>query len=601
MAGETGLTGGSAEFPVFKSSEGSFDRAKYNEQDKARIVSDGVNVSLTGKEIDDDLKKKKVSAEDATKKANKFYDDSYDRNLKEIDPAIMRSGVYYDNAYSGIQSDKSTIKRRIEKGEALDGKEIFEMSKDAAKNKIGNINQLKTGKVTEIVDNLGLAAVKDFEAYEDVKNDFDTKIKDEKIKFDPLLEKFQELLTYFNDDAPVTSSKYASLLYSPENNAIISALAKVLEAEGFSNESITKMSKEYGDNIKKLIESKEGKKAEDVIKEASQEAKKEEPKTKTDETKIEEKKSPSATGPTGPASTNTTTGTTGTTGDVKPVEGSSTTSNVEKSSTGPTGPASSTSVENLTNKSTTGGTGATGATKVEDTKKGNEKTKKGEKSNTEKAQDAILESLGIKIGGDKKEGEGGGEEDKSKSKKGKGNAEVEAAQDKILQDLGLSKKAEDKKDGDSKGTTEKAKKETKETKIEDKKPETNQTKPETSSSSTPIKETQVQNLNSVSEPAKTETNTTQTNTTTTGSTANTNTSTSTATSTSSSDMNTASTSADKQKEDSKKAEETKNKEESDKMSKDMSDDIKSMVRLLSQLNTTLQNPLIVIPNKKNFN
>jgi hypothetical protein len=599
LAGETGTSGAAgSEFPVFKAGEGAFDRAKYEEQDKARVVSDGVNVRLTGKEIDEDLKVKKKSADEVIKNARKFYNESFEKNLKELGEGIDTKAIYFTEAYSGADSDRSTIGRKIDKGETIDGKEIFEMSKQAAENKIGNAKLLKDGRVTDIVENLGLRDVMEFDSYEDVQSDFDSKIKDEKLKFDPLLDKFSEVLDYFGVKSQPAASQYAPILYTPENMAIISALAKVLEAEGFTNESITKMSKAYDDNIKKLIEKKEGKKAEDVIKEAAQEAKKEEPKTKTDETKIEEKKSPSATGP---ASTNTPTGTAGTTGDVKPVEGSSTTSNVEKSSTGPTGPASSTSVENLTNKSTTGGTGATGATKVEDTKKGNEKTKKGEKSNTEKAQDAILESLGIKIGGDKKEGEGGGEDDKSKSKKGKGNAEVEAAQDKILQDLGLSKKAEDKKDGDSKGTTEKAKKETKETKIEDKKPETNQQKSETSSSSTSIKETQVQNLNSVSEPAKTETNTTQTNTTTTGSTANTNTSTSTATSTSSSDMNTASTSADKQKEDSKKAEETKSKEESDKMSKDMSDDIKSMVRLLSQLNTTLQNPLIVIPNKKNFN
>ena len=85
MAGETGTSGATgSEFPVFKAGEGAFDRAKYEEQDKARVVSDGVNVRLTGKEIDEDLKVKKKSADEVIKNARKFYNESFEKNLKEL-------------------------------------------------------------------------------------------------------------------------------------------------------------------------------------------------------------------------------------------------------------------------------------------------------------------------------------------------------------------------------------------------------------------------------------------------------------------------------------------------------------------------------------
>jgi adenine-specific DNA methylase len=80
------------------------------------------------------------------------------------------------------------------------------------------------------------------------------KILDEKIKFDPLLDKFSQVLDYFGVKDSFMASQYAPILYTPENMSIISALAKVLEAEGFTNESVTKMAKAYDDNIKKLIE-----------------------------------------------------------------------------------------------------------------------------------------------------------------------------------------------------------------------------------------------------------------------------------------------------------------------------------------------------------
>ncbi|NBU98007.1 MAG: hypothetical protein EBS19_07330, partial [Spirochaetia bacterium] len=286
MAGETGTSGTSeSEFPVFKSSEGAFDRAKYEEQ-LSGVVKNG---QLTGKNIDEDLIKQKESADEVVRKAFKFYDESFNKSIKEIDPSIDIKSIYYQEAYSDGGSHTGKIRRKIEKGEALDGKEIFEMAKGNAKNKIANMTFLKNGRVTDIVENLGLKEIKEFDLFEDVKSDFNSKIKDENLKFEPLLENFSKVLHNFREIKIPTKEIY-STYYSPENMAIISALGKVLEAEGFTNENVTQMSKAYDENIKKLIETKGGKKAEDVIKEAAQEAKKEETATKTEEQKLEEKK-----------------------------------------------------------------------------------------------------------------------------------------------------------------------------------------------------------------------------------------------------------------------------------------------------------------------
>ena len=176
MAGETGTQG--SEFPIFKSGEGAFDRAKFKEQESAMITPGG---QLTGKEIDEDLKKKKKSADDVIKEANKFYNDEYKKNLKALDPAYDPSIIYYSESYSRDSSDRSEIDQRIEDGEALDGKEISEMAKGSAENKIANAQKLKTGTVTQIVENLGLKSIKEYEKYDSVKEEFDSKVKDDKL------------------------------------------------------------------------------------------------------------------------------------------------------------------------------------------------------------------------------------------------------------------------------------------------------------------------------------------------------------------------------------------------------------------------------------
>ena len=588
MAGESETSGAAGgEFPVFKSSEGAFDRAKYEEQDKARTVSDGITARSTGKEIDEDLVKKKKSADQVIKEANKFYDDSFEKNLKGLDPAYDPSLIYYSEAYSDGGSNKNKIKRKLEKGETIDGKEIFEMSKQAAENKIGNALVLKDGRVTDILDNLGISDVKNFDLYEDVKSDFNDKIKDEKIKFEPLLDNFSKLLQYFTVKESSLASQYAPILHTPENMAIISALAKVLEAEGFTNESVTNMSKKYDENIKKLIEKKEGKKAEDVIKEAAQEAKKEEAKKSTEESKIEEKKEEKKEE--------------NKPGDLPKPEEKKEEVKVEEKKIEETkkteetkGSEVKTAEQKLEEKKPEEKKDDTKG-KAEDVKTEDKKGKK-DKDTTpalSESNKGILEMLGLKMPakeGDKKEGEGGDEKDKGK---GKGTTTGSPAADKALEELGFVKPKEGSTDTKGKGSTDnKSKTEKKETKLDEKVSTNTDKKTETSSTNTPIKETVTQNLSSVTTPSaetkvekKEEIKTTPTTTTEnkTG------------------DIKSETSSGVKTIESQQKESEDKTKkDDQDKMNKELGDNMKSMVALLTQLNNTMKNPLMVISNDKKF-
>ena len=448
MAGETGTSGATgAEFPVFKSSAGAFDRAKYEEQDKARIVSDGVNARATGKEIDEDLVEKKKSVDKVAKEAINFYNESYSKNIKEIDPAIDTNTVYYREAHSGVDSDKNKIKRKLDKGETIDGKEIFEMSKKAAKNKIGNALVLKDGKVTEIIENLGLKTIKDFDLYEDVKSDFNSKIKDEKLKFETILDKLSPLLSYFNDDGPTASQNY-SKLYTTENKAILAALAKILEAEGFDNDGIKKASESYDKNISNLIEKDNAGSIDDIKMDKDGNIVSSTGGTgatgTTAEQKLEEKKTESPTGPTPTAGE---TGSTASAGSTGTIEGSST--ETKKTEVSSTGPSSTTSTEKLesVNKNSTGTTGTTGAVgtngapnpgKIEDVKTGDNNKGATGSGLSELSQSAkgILEMLGIKAPASK---EGGGGTGGTGETGGDGGTTGNPKADKILDELGITK------------------------------------------------------------------------------------------------------------------------------------------------------------------
>jgi hypothetical protein len=569
LAGETGTQG--SEFPIFKSGEGAFDRAKYKEQERATVTSSG---QITGKEIDEDLKKKKKSADDVIKEANKFYNEEFQKNIKALDPAYDSDLVYYEKAYSGDSSDRSNIKRKIEDGEALDGKEISEMSKKTAENKLGNAQILKTGNVTQIVENLGIKNVKEYGKYDSVKEEFDSKITDENFKFDSLLKKFSSILSVFNDSGPM-ASQTASALYTPENNSIISALAKILEGEGFNNESVLAMSKRYDENLGKLIDkSKDGAiesmkmtKEGDVVAATG-------PTGTVSETKLEEKKEPTGTAAAPTVPTVPTEPTTSTSSSIE------STKNITGSPVGTTGPAVSSAETKLGEaKSGMSPTGTTGSSVKE------QPIKLEDKNLDDKYNSMIKDLFGIDLsatGGTGPTGGTGGT--------GKAETDIEKLTIKKGEDLfGPFKGGTGSTGGTGSKEPEKKKDETKlETKIDKKNEKINETLPV----SVGKKETATQNLSSVStpveKPKEAETTTNNTNNTSTAS-------------TSSAEGDTKSSSTETTKSEAtsneKKGEENK-KEGTD--NKEMLETMKNMVSLLSQLNSTMQGPLIVTPTNKKF-
>ncbi len=559
MAGETGTTGSG--FPVFKSEGGAFDRAKLQSTIRAGAGSTISKETFAAME----------AADSVSSAAKTFYDDIFDKTLKELDPALDPNSIFYKKAYDDSGSDRGEISRKIDKGEAVDGKEIFEMAKGSASNKIENVKVLKTGKPTEIIENIGYRDIEKFEAFEEIKNDFNKKVTDDKFKFEPLADKFLDILSYFNSKTPL-DARTAGLLYTPENNAIISAISKILEAKGFNSEAVLNMSKRYDENINKLIEKSKSGTVEDIRSMLPGGTGATGPTGTTTETKLEEKKTESPTGPTGSTGTaieGTNTVASATTGSTGPTTTTTTETitTVTTSTTGPTGSSTPGKVEGA-KTSTTGGTGATGVTAAD----------------VKKRQEDLLSSiLGIKF----EAATGGtgttGENDKK-------NKEPEKKKEETKLEKPEEKKTEENKTSAQTPTTE-----NKETKLEEKISPTTPAKTETSSTNTPIKETEQQNLSSVIIPEGGSTGDNQ-NKQTEGTNQNTTTSTETKTTeTKTEGGGTTNTQSETIKTEDKTAAEDKQK-----MDNEMAENMKAMVGLLTRLNNTLQNPLVVIPNNKKF-
>ena len=498
-----------------------------------------------------------------------------EKNLKALDPAYDPSIIYYSEAYSDGGSNRNKIRRKIEDGEAVDGKEISEMSKSAAENKIGNAQKLKTGSVTQIVENLGLKNIKEFDLYGDVKSDFDSKVKDDKLKFEPLLDKFLDILSYFNGDGGPMTEQKSKTLFTPENNSIISAFAKILEGEGFSSESVLAMSKRYDDNLAKLIDkSKDGSiesmkmtKEGDVVAATG-------PTGTVSETKLEEKTGSTGTAGTTGATPSTASGLTGAA--VSTIESAANTTG-GANTTGATGSAIVFKGTQLGN--TKNGTGPTGPTgKIEPRKLDDKKV-------DDKYNSMIKDLFGIDLGAAAGTRASGGT--------GKGESEAVKLAEKKAEDLFGSPKGAS---GSTRGTggtgSKEPEKKNEETKLEAKIDKKNDKVNETLPVSTGKIETTAQNLSSVSapveKPKEPEPTATATNNTTTSNTSS---------DTGSSGSTTTEAPKSETTNNEKKAEGNKTEGEGNK---EMLDTMKTISTLLMQLNSTMQGPLIVTPTNKKF-
>jgi len=566
LTGETGTQG--SEFPIFKSGEGAFDRAKYEEQDKERIISNGIIPSSTDEVI---------------KEANKFYDESLQKNIRSLDPAYDPNIIYYSKAYSDGGVNKNKIREEIEKGEAIDGKEIYQMSKGAAENKIENAQKLKTGNVTQIVENLGIKTIKDYENYNAIKEEFDSKIKNEDAKFDSLLNKFSSILSHFNKDEGALNTQKDEILYTTENNAIISAFAKILELEGFNSKNVLDMSKSYENNLQKLI-NKSDKLSIESIKTTSEPESKEIPsKEITEEKKLAEKlQETTSTETTTSGSTNSFTSTEST-NKIESIEsvGNSTSIN---NSQGLTGPASSTTENNLVNpKESTVTTGT-----IKNTEE------KLEKNAQTRLEDLIDNLLGINLNPPGATGSEEKNEIKLEEKSEPKTETEKTIEKKAERIFGFNNYDTESTEGNKLKSEVKSLETKLVTKNQEKKAPVNETLTGTKSKI----ETKTQNLSSVITPTDKAKNEEVVNNDINNSSISSTSSTSSMNDKQSENNQSTETQKTEIINNEKKSEENNKNRENE--NKEMIDTMKTIASLLMQLNSTMQNPLIVTPTNKKF-
>jgi len=229
--------------PVFKAGE-SFNRKELNKE---------IMIDPTGVDIEEI--KKVRSGEKVVKEAKDFFRKNYKEILNELDPDSEKTPWYYEFSYSPANKYYKEIGEKIAEGEALDGaNDIIPMAKKSAEQKVTNAKALKTGTVTEIVDLIGTKEIEGNDGFTSVTDEFNSKIKDEKNSFETLYKEFKENLDLFNQDLSTLDEKFRDKIFSPENNAIISALAKALKEEGIENESVNVMAERFEENIEKLLE-----------------------------------------------------------------------------------------------------------------------------------------------------------------------------------------------------------------------------------------------------------------------------------------------------------------------------------------------------------
>lgn len=254
---------------IFKSEAGAFDRAGINEKTAQNT----------------DVADKAKSAEKAIKEASDFYKKEYVKALKEIDPAYTHEAFQYKYAHNSRDSDLKYIRRTIDEGEAIDSaKDLIPRAKKTAQGYVSNAQVIKNGSVTKIIEKVGIKNIKEMDGAEVVIEQFNEKLKGTKISFDSLLDKFSSILEFY--DSSNTDTKQLQTLYSHENNAIISALAKIIQRDGGKNEAIDKSAGKFDEYLKVLSENK-GNPLEGAKEKAATETQKEESKLKTETQKIE--------------------------------------------------------------------------------------------------------------------------------------------------------------------------------------------------------------------------------------------------------------------------------------------------------------------------
>lgn len=192
-------------------------------------------------------------ADSVIEKADKFYDKELSKSIGEIDSSYNSKNPALEYNYikeKNIRNDLKFIRETIEDGGAIDGaKDIIPMSKKTAKSIIGDILEIKGGPATKVIEKIGISKIKEMKDYDKIKEDYNLKVKDKNEYFDIAIEKFNKILELYDSDK-IGSAK--DDFYNIENNAMISALSKIIKGEGIKNDNIDFFSENFEMYLNKL-------------------------------------------------------------------------------------------------------------------------------------------------------------------------------------------------------------------------------------------------------------------------------------------------------------------------------------------------------------
>ena len=206
--------------------EKALDRAKLNSDVMSNRLS-----SAEGNEV--------RSVDKVIREARRYYGESYRGELGKIDPAYAEDS-FYDYSNNNAPADNTVIAKKIDSGEAITGKEISKMAEDSAKKASESVKELKSSEVIKIIERVGIDNIEGADKYYELVEKFDAILEDTTYSYAKALQGLKNYLA--NKEEP----KGKDLL---ELNAIVSMLASVLKENGFKSESIDKESADY---IKKI-------------------------------------------------------------------------------------------------------------------------------------------------------------------------------------------------------------------------------------------------------------------------------------------------------------------------------------------------------------
>lgn len=258
---------------IFSNEEGAFDRAGFNESIK--------NLTVTKEDAQANKSAKAVG-----KEAYNYYKKTRSEILKEEDPGYDRAKIEYKLAYME-KGPKLRYQNIIDDGGSIDSaKDIDPEASRDAMNFLRNVNSIKNSSALEVSSLVSLNDLDDTDAYDSIEDELRDKFKendiDTKLSLRELIKQVRKLSNRYQPER--VSKPMIDMLNKPDNKFGISVVAKILESEGLkTNKSISAMSERYEKNLEEFISSLKGKDAGKEFKDIVDNKEKVEPATESKE------------------------------------------------------------------------------------------------------------------------------------------------------------------------------------------------------------------------------------------------------------------------------------------------------------------------------